>query len=171
LLSVCSSVCASGTELVRTTSNKMTAAISSKLYRNDQYQVYFCISSAFLVLLFLSELWPFKFFFIKFCLDYFSYTTYVISMKLYRIDQYLKYLCIINGFSSWLILSQVISLEFIKSFWSVNDFSVSCYTVATTCYKNSCNILGRNWSVTISVQLLIWQSSGNTCDYRLLLIV
>jgi hypothetical protein len=94
LWSVRQSVCPS---FVQTTPQRTT--ISSKIYTSHQYQVQLCISAAFTVQWFLVLLWPFNdFHFLKFCLDYFSYTTYAIWMKLYRVDRNHKYFSILNRF-------------------------------------------------------------------------
>ena len=65
---------------------------------------------------------PLMIFIFKVCPDYFSYTTEAIWMKLYRIDRYLKYLRIFNGFSGWMIFGGVMALEWKRCFCQLMIF-------------------------------------------------
>jgi hypothetical protein len=70
--------------------------------------------------------------------NYCSFTTIAISVQLYRINRYFKFL---HGFSTWMIFWRSYSSWLKNAFCTVDD-CVSCYTVAATC-----NLL--SWGITI----------------------
>jgi hypothetical protein len=115
--------------------SKTTVAISSKHYRNLQYQVYLCISAISISKIFVTVRMALLCFY--FCFDIFFIPLMQFGKKtlqglfVAQVRVHIIQVSPLNKF--WLSYGPLIQNEF----WPVYDFCVSCYTVATTCYKEA----------------------------------
>ena len=129
-------------------------------YKNDQYHVWQCISSAF----YSSRTYPLILIY-KVCLDYFSYTTNAIWIKCYKIEWYIKLLYIFNGYHGWKIFCWFIVLWYPPkvqcSASSVEWFSISIHYRIIQTVKLHFQQIVRS---PLQLHVLNWLLSGDPRD-------